>query len=108
MAHGLNDTLKSLIDKYVRMNKALGNPRESYSQLDLGNSYGIWQVSVRRQNDCLVANGYALIGDAAWMPRPIDAGGHGDRPLYASIVLGKSIVEVDRVWRRERDIALEV
>jgi hypothetical protein len=40
----------------------------------------------------LVANGYALIGDAAWMPRPIDAGGLGPA-LYASIVLGKSIVE---------------
>jgi len=92
MSHGLNDTLKSLIDKYVQMNKVLGNPREPGNQLDLGNSYGIWQVSVRRQNDCLVANGYVIIGDAAWMPRPIDAGGMGPA-LYASVVLGRSIVE---------------
>lgn len=90
--YGLNDTLRTLIDRYVKANIVLGNPREPNGPLDLGNSYGVWQVSVRRQNDCLVANGYAIIGDAAWMPRPIDAGGMGPA-LYASVVLGRTIVE---------------
>jgi len=92
LTHGLSDTLSSLIDKYVRSNIVLGNPRQPDGELDQGNSYGVWQVSVRRQNDCLVANGYAIIGDAAWMPRPIDAGGMGPA-LYASVILGRTIAE---------------
>ncbi|MEM1518305.1 MAG: NAD(P)/FAD-dependent oxidoreductase [Nitrososphaerota archaeon] len=92
MMSGLNDTLRSLIDKYVKANMVLRNPREPNGPLDLGNSYGVWQVSVRRQNDCMVANGFAIIGDAAWMPRPIDAGGMGPA-LYASVVLGRTLVE---------------
>lgn len=91
-AHGINDTLKSLIDKYVKSNKVIRNPRQPCGEYDAGNTYGVWQVSVRRQNDCLVANGYVIIGDAAWMPRPIDAGGIGPS-LYASVILGKTIVE---------------
>src|SRR5437867_6476428 len=30
-----------------------------------------------RSNDCLVANGYMVCGDAAWFPNPISAGGIG-------------------------------
>jgi flavin-dependent dehydrogenase len=59
---------------------------------DKGNEKGSWQVSVRRQNDCLVANGYMIVGDAAWMPRPIDAGGIGPA-IYASTIAGKIIAD---------------
>jgi len=107
---GENDTLRTLIDKYVRMNKAIKNPKPASGPLDSGNEYNTWQVPVRRQNDCLVANGYAVIGDAAWMPRPIDAGGIGPA-LYASIVLGRTAVEAleandvseDGLWRYNVD-----
>jgi flavin-dependent dehydrogenase len=84
------DTLQDLIDAYVRSNKAIRNPVQPPGEPDSGNTRGNWLVPVRRQNDCLVANGYALIGDAAWMPRPIDAGGIGPS-IYASVILGRVI-----------------
>lgn len=90
--HGKNDTLQSLIDEYVRSNKAIKNPRPSTSESDAGNQKGSWQVPVRRPNDCMVANGYAVVGDAAWMPRPIDAGGIGPA-IYGSVILGKTVAK---------------
>jgi len=89
---GRSDTLQSLIDNYVKSNSVLGEPRLSQDPNDQGNTSGNWQVPVRRQNDCLVANGYALVGDAAWMPRPIDAGGIGPS-LYGGTILAKVAVE---------------
>jgi len=91
-ALGVSESLKDLIEKYIGMNRAIHNPRPSTSPLDENNVFNIWQVPVRRQNDCLVANGFAIIGDAAWMPRPIDAGGIGPA-LEASVILGRCIVE---------------
>jgi len=45
--------------------------------VDDGNGTGTWPVSVRHQNDSLVANGFMLVGDAGWFPNPISAGGIG-------------------------------
>ncbi len=87
---GRKDSLQDLIDAYVKMNKAIKNPVQSPDSEDQGNTKGSWQVSVRRHNDCLVANGYALVGDAAWMARPIDAGGIGPA-IYASVMLGRAV-----------------
>jgi len=84
--------LKTLIDDYVRSNKAIVNPRISDRETDQGNSWGTWQVSVRRQNDCMVANGYMLVGDSAWMPKPLDAGGIGPA-IIAATIAGKIAVE---------------
>jgi flavin-dependent dehydrogenase len=84
------DNLQSLIDQYVRENTAIRNPRLSPGEPDGGNAKGNWQVPVRRQNDCMVANGFVLVGDAAWLPRPLDAGGIGPS-IYASVVLGKQV-----------------
>jgi digeranylgeranylglycerophospholipid reductase len=42
-----------------------------------GNLPGAWPVSVRHQNDSLVANGFMIAGDAGWFPNPISAGGIG-------------------------------
>jgi len=89
---GLNDNLQDLIDKYVQLNPAITEPTLATGEPDENNAKGNWQVPVRRQNDCLVANGYALIGDAAWMPRPIDAGGIGPA-IYASVILGRVVAE---------------
>ncbi len=89
---GVNEGLQDLIEKYLSLNRAVKNPRPSSSPLDANNTFNIWQVPVRRQNDCLVANGFAIVGDAAWMPRPIDAGGIGPA-LEASIILGKCLTE---------------
>lgn len=88
--HGKKDGLQDLIDNYVKINKALKNPVQSPGDQDAGNTKGSWQVSVRRQNDCLVANGYAIVGDSAWMARPIDAGGIGPA-IYASVMLGRAV-----------------
>ncbi|MGH9965305.1 MAG: NAD(P)/FAD-dependent oxidoreductase [Nitrososphaeraceae archaeon] len=83
--------LKALIDNYLNSNPAVHNPRLSDDDLDSGNSWGTWQVSVRRQNDCMVANGYLLVGDSAWMPKPLDAGGIGPA-IIAATLAGKHAV----------------
>lgn len=91
-ALGRNDTLSSLIEAYVRNNPAVKNWKLAEGPDDQGNSKGNWQVPIRRQNDCLVANGYLIVGDAAWMPRPIDAGGIGPA-IYASSIAGSVVSE---------------
>jgi len=89
---GVHPDLKTLIDEYVQMNPAIENPRIANGTEDDGNGWGTWQVSVRRQNDCLVANGYMLVGDSAWMPKPLDAGGIGPA-IVAATIAGKDAVE---------------
>lgn len=89
---GRSDTLQSLIDDYVRTNPVIKNWRFANGKEDEGNARGNWQVPVRRQNDCLVANGYMIVGDAAWMARPIDAGGIGPA-IYASTIAGSVVAE---------------
>jgi len=86
----MSDNLSTLIDKYVKDNPCIRNGRLSTNPDDQGNTKGNWQVPVRRQNDCMVANGLALVGDAAWLPRPLDAGGIGPS-MYASVILGKVV-----------------
>ncbi len=58
---------------------------------DDSNLTGAWQVSVRHQNDCLVANGYMVCGDAAWFPNPISAGGIGPG-LIGGVMAGETAV----------------
>jgi digeranylgeranylglycerophospholipid reductase len=89
---GKNDNVSSLIEEYLHRNKAIKNARLSTDASDKNNSSGNFQVSVRRQNDCLVANGYMLVGDSAWMPKPLDAGGIGPA-LVASTLIGKIAVD---------------
>ena len=89
---GKNDNVSSLIEEYLHRNKAIKNPRLSTDPIDKNNATGNFQVSVRRQNDCLVANGYMLVGDSAWMPKPLDAGGIGPA-LVAGTLIGKVVVE---------------
>jgi digeranylgeranylglycerophospholipid reductase len=82
---GIHKDLKRLIDEYVEINPVIANPKIANSEIDEGNAWGTWQVSVRRQNDCMVANGYMLVGDSAWMPKPLDAGGIGPAIIAATI-----------------------
>jgi flavin-dependent dehydrogenase len=88
---GKSEDLKRLIDNYVKSNPVIKNPKVADGEMDRGNAWGTWQVSVRRQNDCLVANGYMLVGDAAWMPKPLDAGGIGPA-IIAATIAGKDAV----------------
>lgn len=89
---GSKRDLKKLIDEYVSINPVINNPRLVEGEEDQGNQWGTWQVSVRRQNDCMVANGFILVGDSAWMPKPLDAGGIGPA-IVAATIAGKDIVE---------------
>ena len=91
-AMGAHTDLKTLIDEYVDVNPVVKIPRLADGADDEGNAWGTWQVSVRRQNDCLVANGYMLVGDSAWMPKPLDAGGIGPA-IVAATIAGKDAVE---------------
>lgn len=89
---GVHPDLKTLIDQYVEANPVIENPTIADGPEDEGNAWGTWQVSVRRQNDCLVANGYMLVGDSAWMPKPLDAGGIGPA-IIAATIAGKDAVD---------------
>jgi len=40
----------------------------------------------------MVCNGYMLVGDSAWMPKPLDAGGIGPA-IIAATIAGKNAVE---------------
>jgi len=81
-----------LMEEYLQRNKAIKNAKLSQDPEDINNNTGVFQVSVRRQNDCMVSGGYILVGDSAWMPKPIDAGGIGPA-LIAGTILGKNVVD---------------
>ena len=89
---GKKDNVSTLINEYLERNKAIKNARLSTDPEDKDNATGNFQVSVRRQNDCLVSNGYMLVGDSAWMPKPLDAGGIGPA-LVAGTIVGKCAVD---------------
>lgn len=89
---GKKDSVTTLIGEYVGRNRAIKNPRVSEDDADRQNATGNFQVSVRRQNDCMVANGFMLVGDSAWMPKPLDAGGIGPA-LVAGAIVGKCAAE---------------
>ena len=89
---GKTDNVASLMEEYLQRNKAIKNPKLSQDQDDVHNNTGVFQVSVRRQNDCLVSGGYMLVGDSAWMPKPIDAGGIGPA-LIAGTILGNNVTQ---------------
>lgn len=89
---GKKDNVSSLINEYLERNKAIKNARLSTDPEDKNNATGNFQVSVRRQNDCMVANGFMIVGDSAWMPKPLDAGGIGPA-LVAGTIAGKCAVE---------------
>ena len=79
---GKRDNVTTLIDEYIERNVAIRNPRLSEDAGDRNNAIGNFQVSVRRQNDCMVSGGFILVGDSAWMPKPLDAGGIGPQRLW--------------------------
>ena len=87
---GKSDNVASLMKEYLERNKAIKDARLSEDAGDIHNNTGVYQVSVRRQNDCLVSGGYMLVGDSAWMPKPIDAGGIGPA-LIAGTILEKML-----------------
>jgi len=89
---GAKDNVSSLIEEYIGRNRAIKNPKLSQDKGDKNNAEGNFQVSVRRQNDCMVAGGFVLVGDSAWMPKPLDAGGIGPA-LVAGTIVGKCVVD---------------
>jgi len=107
---GKSDNVESLMKEYLERNTVIQNPRLSDDPEDLNNNSGIFQVSVRRQNDCLVSGGYIMVGDSAWMPKPIDAGGIGPA-LIAGTIAGRCVAEAlesgdvteERLWKYNLD-----
>ena len=89
---GKKDNVESLMKEYLHRNKAIKNPKLSEDPEDINNNSGVFQVSVRRQNDCMVSGGYMMVGDSAWMPKPIDAGGIGPA-LIAGAIIGNNVVK---------------
>ena len=89
---GKSDNVASLMQEYLDRNTAIKNAKLSEDAQDVHNNTGVFQVSVRRQNDCMVSGGYMLVGDSAWMPKPIDAGGIGPA-LIAGTILGNNVAQ---------------
>ena len=69
-----SESLETLLNKWIGETPLF---RGMTRVTDDGNLPGAWPVSVRHQNDCLVANGFMIAGDSAWFPNPISAGGIG-------------------------------
>ena len=111
---GKKDNVESLMKEYLQRNTVIKNAKLSEDPEDVNNNSGIFQVSVRRQNDCMVSGGYMLVGDSAWMPKPIDAGGIGPA-LIAGTILGNNVaqaLEADDVseaglWQYNKDFIKE-
>ncbi|MEM3791368.1 MAG: FAD-dependent oxidoreductase [Candidatus Micrarchaeaceae archaeon] len=82
---GKSDNLHSLIDEYVRWNKAIGD--YSIDQQD-NNGKGYWSVAVRRQFESIVYYGYMGAGDSMVMPNPISAGGIGPA-MVSGVIAGE-------------------
>ena len=79
------ESLETLLNKWIAATTLFkGMTRLT----DDGNLPGAWPVSVRHQNDCLVANGFMLTGDSAWFPNPISAGGIGPS-LTGGLIAGE-------------------
>ena len=89
---GKRDNVGSLMKEYLERNPVLRNPKLSEDEMDQHNNSGISSVSVRRQNDCMVSGGYMLVGDSAWMPKPIDEGGIGPA-LIAGTIIGNNVAQ---------------
>jgi flavin-dependent dehydrogenase len=106
-----NDTLQSLMDEYVNYIPILKNPK-LYNKDNNGKGY--WSVSVRRQLECLVYNGYMGAGDSMAMPNPISAGGIGPA-LIAGILAGENAaraiqekdVSIKNLWKYNLDFNAE-
>ena len=49
--------------EYFERNTVIKNAKLSEDPEDINNNTGIFQVSVRRQNDCMVSGGY-MFGDS--------------------------------------------
>ncbi len=102
-----NDNLHTLMDKYVKMNPVLKNLR-LFNEFNNGKGY--WSVSVRRQMESLVFNGYMGAGDSMAMPNPISAGGIGPA-LVAGALAGENAAEAIRnndvsirgLWKYNKD-----
>jgi flavin-dependent dehydrogenase len=111
---GKKDNVESLMKEYLHRNVAIKNAKLSEDPEDINNNSGIFQVSVRRQNDCMVSAGYMMVGDSAWMPKPIDAGGIGPA-IIAATILGKNVAEAleandvseANLWRYNLDFIKE-
>ncbi len=99
---GLNDTLHSLIDKYVEWNPVL---KEISMDNEHNNAKGYWSVTVRRQLPSLVYENYLGTGDSMAMPNPISAGGIGPA-IISGILAGQTAskavanknTSIDSLW----------
>jgi flavin-dependent dehydrogenase len=67
-------SLETLLNKWIAETPLFRGMTEL---TDDGNLPGAWPVSVRHQNDSLVASGFMLAGDTGWFPNPLSAGGIG-------------------------------
>jgi len=68
------ESLETLLNKWIYETPLFKGIRKI---TDDGNLPGAWPVSVRHQNDSLVADGFMLVGDSGWFPNPLSAGGIG-------------------------------
>lgn len=95
----VNDAVKSLLDNYVKLNSKLYNLR-IYNKNN--NGTGFWTVSVRRQLDSVVFNGYMGAGDSMAMPNPLSAAGIGPAIISGILSAENAIRAIE-----ERDVSVK-
>ncbi len=90
-----NEKPQTYLAEYFKGNSKFGGLFKD-SKLDMADEgkdfpFGAasWSVTVRRQNDCLVAPGFMILGDTAWVPNPVSAGGIGPA-LDGGVLAGKT------------------
>ncbi len=86
------DTLQSLMNNYIKMNPVFKNLK-IYNEFN--NGVGYWSVSVRRQMESLVFNGYIGAGDSMAMPNPISAGGIGPALIAGSLAGENAAIAIE-------------
>ncbi|BCS90696.1 MAG: geranylgeranyl hydrogenase [Candidatus Micrarchaeota archaeon] len=85
------ETLHSLMSKYAK-ELPVFEALEPYDEEFNNKGVGYWSVSVKRQFESLVFNGYMCVGDSATMPNPLSAGGIGPA-ITGGVICGADAAE---------------
>jgi len=89
---GLKESVETMLNRYVKMNSGIKDLR-IYSKDN--NGIGYWTVTVRRQLDSIVFNGYMGAGDSMAMPNPLSAAGIGPAIIAGVLSAENAILAIE-------------
>ncbi|MFX1516288.1 MAG: NAD(P)/FAD-dependent oxidoreductase [Promethearchaeota archaeon] len=109
MNAGLGVMRINQLNAHVQFNKYLKREEKFYQDSKLIHA-GAWRVPLRRPQDNLVWNGFALVGDAGTQVKPTDGGGIGisvNAAATAGKVISRAIEEDDVSMKGLWDYSVE-